>query len=66
MRTLFGWLCCFGILVLPLAGNTVELRNRLVDHGSPYLAMHGHDPVNWQQWNAESVALLVCEPHYVT
>ena len=24
--------------------------NALKDHPSPYLAMHGDDPVNWQQW----------------
>ena len=30
--------------------------NRLADHPSPYLALHGSDPVAWQEWNAETVA----------
>jgi uncharacterized protein YyaL (SSP411 family) len=25
-------------------------RNQLLNHPSPYLAMHGHDPVHWQVW----------------
>jgi len=25
--------------------------NNLKDHPSPYLAMHGNDPVNWQRWD---------------
>jgi len=35
------------------AGN---LKNTLQQHASPYLAMHGTDPVAWQQWNKETVA----------
>ncbi|MBD3670034.1 MAG: thioredoxin domain-containing protein [Gammaproteobacteria bacterium] len=27
------------------------LQNRLGDHPSPYLAMHGQDPVKWQSWD---------------
>lgn len=27
-----------------------ELLNQLKNHASPYLAMHGDDPVAWQQW----------------
>ena len=30
------------------------ITNQLVKHASPYLAMHGDDPVQWQDWN-ESV-----------
>ncbi|BAO43654.1 thioredoxin domain-containing protein [Thiolapillus brandeum] len=33
------------------------LENRLADNPSPYLAMHGHDPVAWQEWNAETLDL---------
>lgn len=36
---------------------TAELANRLAGHPSPYLAMHGHDPVAWQDWGAETLAL---------
>jgi len=32
------------------------MTNQLRDHASPYLAMHGHDPVKWQEWHAETVA----------
>ncbi|MDH5659450.1 MAG: DUF255 domain-containing protein [Gammaproteobacteria bacterium] len=31
------------------------LINKLKKHASPYLAMHGTDPVAWQEWNKESV-----------
>ena len=31
--------------------------NELKGHASPYLAMHGNDPVNWHEWNAQTVAL---------
>ena len=33
------------------------LGNELKGHASPYLAMHGNDPVNWHEWNAQTVAL---------
>lgn len=33
------------------------LKNQLKDHGSPYLAMHGDDPVHWQEWNAQTIKL---------
>lgn len=28
------------------------LENRLANHPSPYLAMHGEDPVHWQSWGS--------------
>ena len=31
--------------------------NTLKNHVSPYLAMHGDDPVDWREWNADTVAL---------
>jgi uncharacterized protein YyaL (SSP411 family) len=34
-----------------------DLRNQLVDHPAPYLALHGSDPVAWQTWNEEAMAL---------
>lgn len=30
--------------------------NTLKNHASPYLALHGTDPVAWQEWNKETVA----------
>jgi len=44
------------ILLLPVAAGAAALRNQLAGHPSPYLALHGHDPVAWQEWNAETVA----------
>ncbi|MBI3432302.1 MAG: thioredoxin domain-containing protein [Hydrogenophilales bacterium] len=44
------------ILLLPIAAGAAALRNQLVDHPSPYLALHGHDPVAWQEWNAATIA----------
>ena len=36
-----------------LAALAAPLENRLRNHPSPYLAMHGNDPVAWQQWGPE-------------
>jgi len=33
-----------------------SLQSSLRGHASPYLALHGQDPVAWQEWNAETVA----------
>ena len=32
-------------------------ENQLANHPSPYLAMHGHDPVHWQVWGKAAVQL---------
>ncbi|HCU53976.1 MAG TPA: thioredoxin domain-containing protein [Gammaproteobacteria bacterium] len=32
------------------------LENNLQKHPSPYLSLHGADPVAWQEWNAKTVA----------
>lgn len=44
------------LLALPLAVAASALTNRLANHPSPYLALHGSDPVAWQEWNADTVA----------
>ena len=41
------------VLLLPA---TAAAGNSLANHPSPYLALHGQDPVAWQEWNAETVA----------
>jgi uncharacterized protein YyaL (SSP411 family) len=47
------------VLIHPLLGNaststtTPSSTNILAQSPSPYLAMHGHDPVKWHSWNAE-------------
>jgi len=41
------WLGC----LIPLLALAASPRtNRLANHPSPYLAMHGQDPVHWQTW----------------
>jgi len=35
------------------AAEPPPLRNALAGHPSPYLAMHGDDPVHWQEWGPE-------------
>jgi uncharacterized protein YyaL (SSP411 family) len=44
------------ICLLPAVAGAAVLTNRLANHPSPYLALHGHDPVAWQEWNAATVA----------
>lgn len=41
-------------IVLPAGGDST---NRLRNHPSPYLAMHGADPVHWQLWGREALQL---------
>lgn len=47
----------FILPLLLLSLPVVALQNQLVNNPSPYLAMHGEDPVLWQEWNAETLAL---------
>ncbi len=44
------------ILLAMQVGIASPLHNQLTNNPSPYLAMHGHDPVAWQEWNAEAIA----------
>lgn len=45
-------LLCFGLA----QAEQTKLNNQLANHPSPYLALHGSDPVAWQEWDAETVA----------
>lgn len=45
------------LLILGLPGLAAGLDNQLRDHPSPYLAMHGDDPVAWQDWGPEVLQL---------
>lgn len=56
-QRLFGRLLVACLLALPLAVMAAELTNRLAHHHSPYLALHGADPVAWQEWSPATVAL---------
>jgi len=44
------------LTVLANPAGAASLENRLQKHPSPYLALHGADPVGWQEWNATTVA----------
>ena len=44
------------ILTLPAVAGAADPVNQLAGHPSPYLALHGHDPVAWQEWNADTIA----------
>lgn len=46
--------CCALAFFFSLPGWALE--NRLKNHPSPYLALHGTDPVAWQTWNASTLA----------
>ncbi len=56
VRTYLLLMSCL-ILFLPgviYAG--AELQNQLKGHASPYLALHGEDPVHWQAWGPQAIA----------
>jgi len=38
------------LIFLILSLSTTVSANQLIDHHSPYLAMHGDDPVDWMEW----------------
>ncbi|MBI5612653.1 MAG: thioredoxin domain-containing protein [Gammaproteobacteria bacterium] len=54
-RILAAVLLFLGLLGLAPAGHALD--NQLKSHPSPYLALHGADPVAWQDWNEAAVAL---------
>jgi uncharacterized protein YyaL (SSP411 family) len=45
------------LLALMLVSPVLAMQNQLRDHASPYLAMHGEDPVAWQDWGPEAIEL---------
>ncbi len=49
---LLGFLFLFPLSAAPNSPAQL-LQNQLKDHASPYLAMHGNDPVHWQEWGPE-------------
>ncbi|HHH47903.1 MAG TPA: thioredoxin domain-containing protein [Gammaproteobacteria bacterium] len=49
MRRFSVWIG-LGCLIPLLALAATPRANRLADHPSPYLSMHGQDPVHWQTW----------------
>jgi uncharacterized protein YyaL (SSP411 family) len=43
------------LLLLTVFAPALAMQNQLRDHASPYLAMHGADPVAWQDWGPDAV-----------
>ncbi len=52
---IFAALLFLALLGLAPVGHALD--NQLKNHPSPYLALHGADPVAWQDWNEAAVAL---------
>lgn len=46
-------LAALALLLTPLVAAAEPLTNRLANHPSPYLALHGADPVAWQTWSPQ-------------
>ena len=55
MRTRIKWYTAVLAFLTLGTAHAAPLENQLRQHPSPYLALHGDDPVAWQEWNAASV-----------
>jgi len=55
MRTRIKWHMAVLVFLSLGTAQATPLENQLRQHPSPYLALHGDDPVAWQEWNAASV-----------
>lgn len=49
------WVIFVVCLSFGLFSSSAMARNELAGNASPYLAMHGNDPVNWHTWGAEAL-----------
>jgi len=59
---LFAWLpLVLSLLVfsLPIQAEALshKISNQMQNHASPYLHLHSNDPVLWQEWGADAMAL---------
>ena len=50
-------LCLLVLTLCVCCGSANALDNQLQNHPSPYLALHGNDPVAWQDWTPGAVQL---------
>ena len=46
---------CVALFACTISPTHAALENQLKHNPAPYLAMHGEDPVQWQQWNAQTL-----------
>ena len=60
IKSVVGKLVFAGILISQPALSqdvALQLTNQLEDHPAPYLALHGQDPVAWQEWGADTMEM---------
>ena len=55
MRNLARWSMVFLCFLVAGTAAAAALENQMRKHASPYLALHGGDPVHWQEWNTATV-----------
>ena len=58
------WALLLGLISSAFGATTVEsapLQNQLKDHPAPYLALHGDDPVAWQEWGPDVLKRATAE-----
>jgi hypothetical protein len=55
MHTRIKWNTAALIFLCLGTASAAPLENQLRQHPSPYLALHGNDPVAWQEWNTATV-----------
>ena len=55
MRTRIKWHTALLLFLGLGTAYAAPLENQLRQHPSPYLALHGDDPVAWQEWNSATV-----------
>ena len=55
MKQRNGLILCVALFACEISPTHAALENQLKHHPAPYLAMHGEDPVHWQQWNAQTL-----------
>ncbi len=46
---------CAALFACAMTPTHAALENQVKHHSVPYLAMHGADPVHWQQWNPQTL-----------
>ncbi|WP_455211265.1 DUF255 domain-containing protein [Kaarinaea lacus] len=56
-RPLLNTMTAVVVCLIWLTPARAELVNQLKNHASPYLAMHGEDPVAWQSWSEDILKL---------
>jgi len=44
------------LCIILLFNSTLLHANELAGHPSPYLALHGNDPVNWRDWSEDALS----------